>query len=658
MSEYRSGGTVTHPGWGDKWAGAPQLTADPERATGAEPEASDEGFTRPPSGGEWVRPPRERVPFWTARRRKALRAVSWFLVVTVVVLGLLVGWVVIDALRARTALAAAADGVASLRSEALAGKTDGLDRQVAQLQRDAAEARAATHGPHWSVVTELPAVGPTATALATMTEVVDELARGALPDLARSARLADPASFTPHDGRVDLEPLRQVAPDVVRADASVQVAVQRVDQLDGLLLPQVEDAVEQFAAQLAQLRSTTATAARAAEVLPTMLGAQGPRDYLVLVQNPAEPRALGGIPGTVLVLHAEDGQVTLTDQMPGGMMGPYDEPVLPLTADERAVLGTRGDLGRWMQNVTTTPDFPRAAQLAREMWRRQTGQEVDGVLTTDPVVLATMLRGGGPVEVTDGVLVDPADLDDYLLNGVYLEHEDPRTQDEIFARVAERAFDRLASGEDGGEGRMITALATAAEQGRLLVWSTDDGVNQRLAGTVLDGTLRGKRGDSPVVGVFTQGINMAKIAYYLDTAVRVRTTQERPDGSRELEVTVTYTSTVPERQISRMPEWIIGRDEDDPGEIRIRSLIYAPSGGWIIGAKNGAQEIGLSPKKQGELSVSSRDIELSPGATASVTYVMITGKRQSGDVILRVTPGPRPVDITNSDADPGKAESE
>ncbi len=54
--------------------------------------------------------------------------------------------------------------------------------------------------------------------------------------------------------------------------------------------------------RLAKVSLTTATAARAVRLLPPMLGADGPREYLLLVQNNAEQRATGGIPGSVVQL--------------------------------------------------------------------------------------------------------------------------------------------------------------------------------------------------------------------------------------------------------------------------------------------------------------------------------------------------------------------
>jgi len=158
--------------------------------------------------------------------------------------------------------------------------------------------------------------------------------------------------------------------------------------------------------------------------------------------------------------------------------------------------------------------------------------------------------------------------------------------------------------------------------------------------------LRGVNADRPVVGVFTQGIQMAKIAYYVDTAVDLQERETRPDGSRELVVTVSYTSRVDAGEVPGLSPYIVGPEESRPGEIRLRALVYAPAGGGFASGSENSEHIGLSPQKHDELWLSFRDITLRPGATSSVTYVIITGKHQDGDVILRTTPGPRPVKVS------------
>ncbi|MFC7024665.1 DUF4012 domain-containing protein [Promicromonospora thailandica] len=566
---------------------------------------------------------------------------AWLVAAALLVLAVLVAWVVVDAVRARGQLERAAHDVAALQAGVLAGDPEELSRTVADLQRHASGARTATEGPHWSVVGRLPVIGPTVVAVADMSAVVDGLARGPLPQLADVVTVADPATLMPSGGRVDLAPLEEVAPDVERADRSVGYAQERVAGIGGSpMLPQVSDAVGALREQLADLRMSTATASRAAQLLPPMLGADGARDYLVLVQNNAEPRALGGITGTVLLLHADQGRITLTDQRPGSQVGSFDQPVLELTEDERRVLGG-ADLGRWMQNATATPDFPRAAQVAREMWRRETGQTVDGVLAADPVLLAGLLD---EVDTGPGGVLQGDALVAYLLNGVYLT-QSPEEQNEIFAQTAEAAFADLSSGV-GQPARMIDALAGAAREGRLLVWSSVAAEAELLEGTVLDGALRGVNDGHPVVGVFTQSIQMAKIGWYVDTQVHVTEREARPDGSRELSVTVTYTSHVDAGEAPHLPEYVVGSGEAEPGAVRLRSLVYAPAGGRILSASENSQKIGLSPQKHDGLWLSFHDLELMPGATSSMTYAIITGKHQDRNVILRTTPGPRPVEVS------------
>lgn len=668
---------MTHPGWGDKWADAPVFSpvSSPAQSTQAgstqagngveegakvlplrKPATSDlpapgagglATVTRvrpaPPAPAPWKKPPLPRRVYWTRHRRRSLKIVVLSLTGLLVALAVLMAWVALDAVRARDSLAQAARGVSTLQADAVAGRIKNLDTTVAELQNHASDAQAATVGPHWTLASRLPGVGPTVEAVATMATVVDRLAQGPLPQLASVVEVADPATFAPHGGRVDLTPLEGVASDVRRADQSVGYAQQRVEDIDrSPMLPQVSAAVTDLEGQLGELRMSTATAARAAQLIPPMLGADEPRDYLVLVQNNAEPRALGGVVGTVLVLHADRGRIELTDQMHASQVGPYVPPPGTLTEGEEAMFGDA--VGGWMQNVTSTPDFPRAAEMARAMWERETGQLVDGVLSVDPTALAALLEADGSALAGAGAELLGEELVSYLVNGIYLT-ETPDDADLIFADFAESAFTSLSEGS-GEPGGMVDALAAAAREGRLLVWSAHQGEAHLLEGTVLDGGLRGVNGSRPVVGVFTQGLQTAKVGYYLDTAVDVVERGAKPDGARELEVTVAYTSRVGEPGAGSPPDHLAGEDVSEPGLIRLRSIVYAPAGGAVLDASESSEKTGISPQQHDGLSRAFDDIEIHPGETVSVTYAIITGKHQDGDVILRTTPGTRPAEVS------------
>ncbi len=59
--------------------------------------------------------------------------------------------------------------------------------------------------------------------------------------------------------------------------------------------------------KLHEAASLSSKASYAVRLLPTMLGMEGKRDYLVLFQNNAEIRATGGIPGAFATMSANHG---------------------------------------------------------------------------------------------------------------------------------------------------------------------------------------------------------------------------------------------------------------------------------------------------------------------------------------------------------------
>lgn len=572
------------------------------------------------------------------RRRK----IRWALVLGLA-LGALGVLLAVEALAAQRHLTSAAERIPLLREQVVAGDASAARVTAAAFAEDTADARRAVHGPHWSVLAALPGIGPNVEAVQAVTASADDLADDALPGLMEAVGVIDPGRLAPRNGRVDLAPIQQAAPAVLAAHEAVATAADRIEAIDtDALVPQLRGPVEALDAKVAEVRELTGTAARAARLLPPMLGADGPRHYLLLTQNNSEPRALGGLPGAAIVVRADRGRISLVEHRAASSLGAFDRPVLPLGRAERALYGTQ--LGRYLLNVTGTPDFPRAAELARQMWRLRTGRTVDGVASVDPYALQLLLGATGPARVPEGVAGGLTLTGDnaarVLLNQVYLDLPDPAAQDAFFAAAARAVFEKVMSGR--GDLRATTeALAEATGQGRVLLWSARRQEQRVLAGTALAGELRGDLDGSPVVGVFVHDRSGAKIAYYQRLTTRVTAEACRPDGVRRLHVRVTVGSEVP-RHVRRLPDYLTGGGAVVPvGHIRSDILVYAPRGGVITGFGSSDGGPGMTTHFHDGLHVAARTVTVRPGGAVTLDLDLESAAGLTGPVRVRTTPGPR-----------------
>ncbi len=579
-----------------------------------------------------------RPPTGVGRRQRRSRTLR---VVLIAVLLLLVGsivavaWVGIDALRARDELKAAAAQVKVLQAQVEKGDRTGAEATLTSLQAHASAARDSTRGPQWSVVGALPWLGPNVSAVQTVSEVIDGLAVKALPSLMDATALVDPTTLVLDDGRVDLPALEKAAPAVVAANTEVQSAANTLGEINpDALVPPVATPLADLRAQVDTVALTTATAARAVQLLPPMLGADGPRQYLMLVQNNAEQRATGGV-STLIVLAAVNGTVRVTEtRSAGGNLANLPEPILPLTAAEQALFGT--GLGIYMADVTFTPDFPRSGQLAAAIWKQRVGDDLDGVLSIDPGALAEVLGATGPVTLKSGQVLSATNAEQLLMNTVYLKILDPLKQDEFFAATAGSVFKAMLAGQ-GKPGPVVDALARSAREGRLMVWSAHPQEQALLSGTVLSGELAGVDGTSPVIGVYLNDGTAAKIGYYLRTDVVATPTTCHPDGSQSVNVRVTLTNTAP-KNAADLPPYISSGNVIPKGEVRMNVLLYAPTGGRVDDVRVSSGAPGVFSQTHNGLAVVGRTVQLKPGQSQVIDYDVLSGTEQPGTPILRVTP--------------------
>lgn len=512
---------------------------------------------------------------------------------------------------------------------------------IADLAEDTSAARALTSDPIWAAAEHLAWIGPQLHAVSTVAQAADDVATTALVPLADVASSFSLDSFRPADGKIETSLFEQIAgPARVGADGVAAAAASVSTLLDTPLLPPVSDAISEVSTMLDSSATATDALARASALLPSMLGADRPRNYLVVFQNNAEWRSLGGIVGAMAVIRTEDGSMELSAQGSSADFSKYDEAVLPLDADVERIYGTRP--AQWIQNVTQVPDFSVSGELAREMWKLETGLEVDGVISMDPVALSYLLEATGPVELPTGDVLTADNAVDLLLNDVYERYEKPSDQDAFFAAAAASVFSELSTGS-ADPAKLVAALGRAGDESRLLMWSAVADDQVVLAGTTLAGGLPVSNNEAARFGVYLNDGTGAKMDYYVTADATLAwqgcAVDARGRTLDEATLQLTLTNTAPKDAATSLPDYVTagGAYGTPAGSALTIAYIYLPEG-YVLTAADLSIDGGFGGGYHDARQVLSFGSTLKPGESATATISVRPPEPGATTVTAEVTP--------------------
>ena len=538
--------------------------------------------------------------------------------------------------KARDDLALVAEDATTLGDQLHSGDLEAARSTTDRMQQHAAAARNHTRGPGWWVGARAPLVGDDVRAVRTVADVADQLARHVVPRVVAISRSVDPVRLRPVGGKVDLTALHAAGPDVVAADRVLRQQSDRVETIrTDRLLPQVAGPVLQIQQQLGQARSLSDRVTRSVRLLPVMLGEDGRRTYLLMSQNNAEIRSGGGIPGAFTTIIADHGRIALGRQSSARTLGGPDSVPLALTAEERRIFGV--NMGRYAQDTTLTPDFPRSAELVSMMWRRTHGVRVDGVLSVDPVALSYLLRGTGPAGRTpDGRPLTAANAVTALLSTAYADLPDSHAQDDYFAATSRAVFHAVVTGR-GRPDVVLAQLARGVQERRVLLWSDHAEEQRVLAPTRLGGRLARAASQPPDVGVFLNDGGESKLDYYFEHRVDVVPTSCRA-GRQHLRVRVRLGSRL--RPGQPLPRVVVNDAVGTPrATIRVTLFVYAPVGGSLDRVRYSGREHPVADLSHDGRRLTAVTLDVAPGGRRTLAMDMVTaaGERRAPRVVT--TPG-------------------
>ena len=417
-------------------------------------------------------------------------------------------------------------------------------------------------GPHLDAVTELSSDG------AALTEVLAATAQ----DLAGDGLVAD--------GGVDLDRVAGLVPRTEAVLERLERAQRTIDEVaNPWLVAPLQSAMAELDDEIDRSLPAVVDARDALLDAPDLLGADGPRAYLLLIANPAEARELGGFAGAFGVLRVDGGRLDFEPYSARQIMEGLEGAEATVAGDLPSSLAAARP-ERFPQNWTAWPDVGLVTEVSADLFEQATGVAVDGVVYIDPYVIAALLEFTGPVRI-DGVpyRIERANAVDFLLRDQYQFFTDGQVErKELLADLADAVFDELTQGALPEPRRLADRLGPLVAQRRLLFRPTvTDGSTGYLDRLGLSGASGVDRDGRPVraldeLVVTHTNLRSNKLDAYLTRRIDFGIDVDDAGTTATAHVRIELDSTVPDG----LPTYVVGDDEDGsaPGTSRVEVAVH------------------------------------------------------------------------------------
>ena len=496
------------------------------------------------------------------RRRLAdlPQGVKWGALAALFVVVIFIGWLGLQGLTAKSNLEQARDSAEQAKDALLSGKSDDATRFAENAQFHARQAQTATHSLPWNIAAAVPLIGSPLKTTQQISDVVVGLADDVLlPGATMGAGLSPDKLI---DGtRLDLKSLRAEQPrltELAAAAAKLDSQAQAISSPG--YVPLISDARSQLQDQTSRLAQLLGNSSIAAQLAPSMLGADGPRSYLLAFQTPAEARGTGGLLGGFGILRFDNGIPTIdtlgSNVELGGncedwrgydctVRNPGSTAEVDLGPEFNAVYGWAKPLTDF-RNSNLSPHFPYAAQIWKSMWDKRFGVNVDGVIALDPVVLSYVLGAIGPVTLTDGEVINEGNVVELTMSTAYIRFSNDQNARKKYLQDIASAVVKKMTGPVQSPRQLIDALGKAAGERRISVWSASQADQKLLEETPLAHVVPDD--EAPYAQLVVNNLAGNKMDYYLERDVEY--TADNCDGDmRNSTITVRLTNTATDRPL-------------------------------------------------------------------------------------------------------------
>ena len=462
-------------------------------------------------------------------------------------------------------------GAEKVRSSIELTDTAEIATTLSELENSSKDLSDTVNSFPWSLLKSAPVVGDSVSAVSSMSESLYLLANSTQPV---AQKLATANSTT--------ERIAALTGSKSDLDAIAIAATQAAD-LTSAINPEslrfgLGESARALQESLPNIVEITGTVAQSVDYLPAMLGDQGQRRWLVMLQNPAEVRGSGGLFSGYVLVEFLNGAPNIVDaNSRKAVLDDLDIPYQDVLEQESIDL--YGDwLGEWA-SFNLSPDFPTVAKLAAAGMEAK-GTPVSGVIAIDPYTVQAVLAGTGKVE-HQGVIIDGTNAADFFIKDIYTQYPDfpdVLAKDQLALGLVYASVDSLLK-RPLDLRALFDTLPAMAQDGHVKIWSSDPREEAWLQELGLSGDIESK--DPTEIVIAINNSTGGKLDAYVDYRANMFPTCEFTNKEGEAMIRANLEVTLTNNAPSGLPDYVdIRLDSQIAEPTSTASLVhvYAPPG--------------------------------------------------------------------------------
>jgi hypothetical protein len=333
---------------------------------------------------------------------------------------------------------------------------------------------------------------------------------------------------------IDVAKLQSVTPELERVVSDLHAADASVRAIPSIpFVHNLDDLKAQVLTESAQAVALSDRALAAFRLLPSFLGADGPKTYYLAMQNNDDQRGTGGAVLSYALVRIDHGRLSLEHAGAIGGIDPnkggFDVQVPKSVA---WYLDSTGVVKRLANGANYSPDFPSVAQAWQAMLQKSVlATKVDGVIALDPYAVAAALTGQKPISVAgaDGTSqqVTSANLVQFVMHDQYFL--DRRIQGAVPGFLIRGAYEAIANPKHLFG--LMHELSSSLVGKHIQVWSADPKIQGLVSKLGWDGAIRNPAGGDYLNLAYEKRIGN-KIDYFAKESVNYDVTALRSGAIR------------------------------------------------------------------------------------------------------------------------------